>query len=787
MKKKPDSQRDQRREIIESRKKQVAQVGEVITEKPPTQSKKAPQKQGKKKGTASTRNQRREIIQQRKAREGSNPQKESPPKEPPSLPPSEAPVVPPRTMTKGPTGEFPLPKGFVPRPAPPAQIPPTLDPSAIPSTPAESPVQSTPPSVAKPKEKRGFAIPTFEELFPDSDKNQINQYKMMAGMLCIACIIAVTFTLVRYVTIEDTTVTSVVYVDINPSIAIELNKSNDIIQAIPQNAQAAIILGTGNLEGQSLDEGLAFIVGLLNLHGYIQETSTLLVTVEDENQQRGETLSISAKETLDQALNGIQPEVTTLGQWADPSYEYDVSAEEYEISFGKRVLIEEVSRLNYFFQVDSLVPFSTGELYQLYASGETVFPIGLNSAMELGKQAVLLSDFDAFVVSIHTDLLAELPLYHVLFQTATAEYLVKVHGFSGQIQEILEREVGNTGFTLGLTQNQGKEAALTKDGKLELQVDYLSVKHDWSKGRLQYLVCYQELEHQVDATVLASTGEVIDHKVSEVDPEAITDLGQSSIQDVAFADAGVKRSELSSTTFKRSQIDGVMVYELTFWHGNREYYYQVSGTGLIIQSSFEDYGEPEQEAPDIEVTETTAKNTALDHAGATFSQVNGLVVGRDISGNFVVEFSLNSTPYSYQISNKTGEILSYDKSETQEEEVESDDIGGEEAKIIALAQENLKEVMIQTIDLTFEGMGESKEYHIAFDFNGFAYYYIVAATTGEVLHQEKQLIPPIVSAPEEEILPETNTEQQNMDDILQNFDNMDDLFADFNDNFNNFW
>lgn len=789
MKKKPDpkqAQRDaQRREIIEKRKQENPAQAPEPTE---TVEKKGSKSEKKK----SLRDQRREIIENRKQ----SPKANVPPPPPVPSPPVEEDQPPQpeqrRTLSKAPPGDFPLPKGFVmpEKKSPEPAIEPPQAQKEIPAAEANPPpkVESPPPPPKPSPPEKAVAkkggLPAFETFFPHSDENQVRQYKMLAIMVAIACCISLSFTLFQFFTRETSDTSAIIYLDINPSIALELNSKHKIVQVTPQNAQGAGVLAMGQLQDKTLDEGLEILLGLLNVYGYLSDNATILATVESSDKIEGEALSISVKESLDSLLTSINQNVTTVGLWADPKYEYSVSAEEHGISYGKRVLIEELSKQDFFFSLENLKPFSNAELYQLYASGSSNFPIGLASAMDLGKQALLLSDFDPFVVSVQSKLLENIPIYEAFYQTATHEYRVEIQGYTGQIENMYERQVGNTGFSLGLTQNQAKEAALSFAQKIELQVEHLSVKQDWSEGRLQYWVSFQEENAQVNLLLLGTTGEVLEHSIGDIDPNAVTDLGQNSIQDIAFADAGVKRSELSGTTFQRNQVDGVMVYELSFWSGNREYYYQISGTGLILQSSFMDYGEPEEEPSVTEITETIAKNTALEHAGASFSQVTGMVAGRDIDGDFIIEFSLDNTPYSYQISATTGDIISYEKKETAPEVASSTtDIGGEEAKLIALKEENLKEVMIQNIDLSFEGSGEEKAYHISFDFNGFSYYYVVQANSGEISHREKQVIQVLLPEPEiEDPTPEPSTE-----DVWEQFENFNDLFLEFDNNFNDFW
>lgn len=641
--------------------------------------------------------------------------------------------------------------------------------------------QTAPPS---------FSFLNVEKQFPEMDASQLNQYKMLAKMLFIAIFLGVAFTVIQFWRTDDNVVTSVLYIDINPSIALDLNRQEEVVEARALNSAGETMLIGLSLQEKSMEESLTEVMNYLNAEGFLQNSACVLLTVEAEDEKAGKALSIDANAYTEQLLLTLHAQVNTLGLWADPAMNFAQSAEEVGISMGKRVLCEELGTENFFFQLENLLPYSSGELYQLYATGEKNLPIGFDNAIEIATNSLLLSHYDEYSMEVKGDLLAQVPVYEILFQLEGGAYQVNVHGYQGELVSMIEREIS---MTRGITNQKAKELALTQAEKLELQVEQLIVTPKGTSGFLTYEVRFQEGEQQHSISILGKTGGILSHDISVIDPNEVSDLGQSSIQDLVFADAGVTRNQLSAIDFQRSLVDGVMVYIMTFTHENREYFYEIAGNGVIIQSYFQ---ENEDTTVQKEISETEAKDVALAHAGVNFSQVTGLGVGYDAQGNFLIEFILERVPYAYCISRNTGEVLSYEKKEALAETTtnnsstdsstttSSDDIGGEQAKRIAFAQDNLKEVMIQTVDLSFEGTGTEKKYKIAFEFGGFDYYYEVSASSGEIIHREKQaiqaLLPPTVEA--EPTSPEL-TQEEVLDEIYQNYENFNDLLLEFDQSF----
>lgn len=613
------------------------------------------------------------------------------------------------------------------------------------------------------------------------------QYKMVGMMFLVALLCGLSFSLMQYLNHQDNHVQTVLYLDVNPSISLSLNQKNQVMSVTTENHEAEVMLGSSDFVGLTVDEALSKLVGLLQLHGYLTQSSTILATIEDSDETRGTELSVEVKETLDRHLLTVESDVDTVGMWVDPRLDYNITAEGMGISMGKLLLLEELSKVSYFLQVSTLHDYSYSELYQLYASGEPSAPIGLYAVMELAKHSVQLSDFDQFALEITPKLLDETPQYEVLFQTATMEYLVRIHAFEGTTLEVFQRQA--TSDIIGIFPNKAKEIALSHVGKLELQVTGLQVEQDWSKGRLQYLVYFNEGDIRHNVQISAVTEDVLDYYVSEVSPESIKDIGQTAIQDLVFSEAGVSRNQLTANTFQRNAVDGVMIYEMNFAIENREFFYEVAGDGTILHSYYVDTGEPEAEATEeiAPLSETNAKDLALEHAGVVFSQVRDLQATEQDNGDYEIQFILEDWLYRYLVSAEQGKVVSYEKevAEYIPPVTTMKDIGEDGAKLLALSHANLKEVMIQQFDIEVVGEDEEKVYHVNFSFGNYQFIYQVDATTGDILHNEQVFIPMEPTTPETpEVEASPELSESDFDQLMEDFNN---TLLEFDSNMSSLW
>jgi hypothetical protein len=109
-------------------------------------------------------------------------------------------------------------------------------------------------------------------------------------------------------------VTTLVTLDINPSIGLTLNSADQIIDTIAINADASKVLAGLNLAGVSFSNALTSIIKSANTSGFISDKDAILIGIETNNTNKQGSI-----ETL--ARNAITQESRTLNKTLTPQVE----------------------------------------------------------------------------------------------------------------------------------------------------------------------------------------------------------------------------------------------------------------------------------------------------------------------------------------------------------------------------------------------------------------------------------------------------------------------------------
>ena len=89
-------------------------------------------------------------------------------------------------------------------------------------------------------------------------------------------------------------VASVISLDVNPSVELDVNRQEKVVSAVPLNADANEILDGMDLKGADLNVAVNAIMGSLLKHGYVDElANSILISVEDDDAARGAALELS--------------------------------------------------------------------------------------------------------------------------------------------------------------------------------------------------------------------------------------------------------------------------------------------------------------------------------------------------------------------------------------------------------------------------------------------------------------------------------------------------------------
>lgn len=438
-------------------------------------------------------------------------------------------------------------------------------------------------------------------------------------------------------------VASLVSLDVNPSIQLEVNKNEKVLSATPMNDDGAEILDGMDLKGTQADVAMYAIIGSLLQHGYVDElANSILITVEDDDQVRGEKLQQELTAQADAALANAQVNGAVLAQTLQNSEELSQKAQEYGISTGKAALIQAiVAGSNNTKTFEDLVGLSINELNLLYTAQAPLE--GQTSGNEQNTGA-------ANAAPITTS--------------------------------------GSASQSAYIGPEAAKEAALKHAGVSASDATFVEAEYDYDDGRMVYEVEFHVKGTEYDYEIDAQTGEVVKYKTEQngtntgsSSANTSSFIGESAAKAAALSHAGVSESSTKYCNAWLEYDDGrAECYEVEFMAGNTRYEYKIALTSAtVLESERESYGGSGSSGQSTgqsgsqtsggsgtsstDIGAEKAKSIALNHAGVSASQTSEMKVEQDWDDGvleYEVEFKAGGVEYEYTIHGGTGQILKYE-------------------------------------------------------------------------------------------------------------------------------
>lgn len=475
------------------------------------------------------------------------------------------------------------------------------------------------------------------------------------------------------------TVTSVVSLDVNPSIQLQVNNSEKVLKVQALNAEAQEVLADMPLEGTHLNVAVNAIVGSLLQHGYLDSiSSAILISVEDADTQRAAKLQQELTDQVGSALQNQQSQASILSQTLTSDQQLQDQAAENNISLGKAALIQTIQQ-NGDFTFDQLAALSVEELSQMAKSQASQMPIGRDKALEIAKTHANLLSVSALTQEVDPELDEVPPHYEVELHHNGLEYEYKIHAYTGEIlysssqQDDDQTTVPPTGTT-DIGTEKAKSIALEAAGVTASQVQNLRVERDYDDGQLEYEIEFYVGTTEYDYVISGVDGKILQQDVEQkggsqttqpTQPSTGSDIGAEKAKSIALNAAGVTASQVQNLKVEKDYDDGRLEYEVEFYAGTTEYDYTISGTdGTILKQNKEEHGsQTTQPSAGSDIGAEKAQSIALSDAGFTASQVQNLKVEQEYDDGrleYQVEFRVNGTEYEYTISANDGTILEKD-------------------------------------------------------------------------------------------------------------------------------
>lgn len=488
-------------------------------------------------------------------------------------------------------------------------------------------------------------------------------------------------------------VASVVSLDVNPSIQLQVSKNEKVLSAEALNEDARVILDGMDLKGTQLKVAVNAIVGSLLQNGYLDRlSSAILISVEDDDAQRAARLESDLTAEVGTALENASAGAAILSQILSMDTGLESQAQSSSISVGKAAMIRDIQALNSQLDFDALSALSVEELKQLRETGAPDMPIGTSAAAAAAmKYAGVSSSAVTYDVDPELD---EYPAhYEVELYTASGEFDYDVDAWTGEILKgpaNVSSITGTTtpsGTTGGISADKAKSIALADAGVSESNALGLRVKQDWDDGMTIYEVEFRyngaEYEYDIrsaDGAILKSERDDDNDYYYTTAPSASGSLvGEAAAQSAALTHAGVKESDTSYLSCHLEYDDGrVECYEVEFQAGSTQYEYEIgpydgaiwkaeretraavtaSGTTTGTSSGTNTGGTASGSSSVISAE--AAKSAALAHAGVSASNVYEFKCELDRDDGvtlYEVEFKSGGMEYEYEIDAYTGAVL----------------------------------------------------------------------------------------------------------------------------------
>lgn len=409
---------------------------------------------------------------------------------------------------------------------------------------------------------------------------------------------------------------SVITLDVNPSIEIDVDETNTVNAVRALNDDARVVIGTMDLAGSSLEVTVNALIGSMLTNGYLDEIrNSILVSVTDGDNARAQALQNSVAGMIESALGTGGVDGAVISQTVTPDSELTQLAADYNITAGKAALISKLVAADPTLTVESLVGLSVNDI-ALIASSR-----GISSSS--------------------------------VTQTGTAS-----DGAYIGTQAALEAACAHAGVDV--------------NSILGSHVDF-----DCDHGMMLYEVDFYADNTEYEYEINAATGAVVKYERSTYTatvptntsaPTTSTDfIGEDAAKSAACAHAGVDSSSAVWLQAQFERDDGRYIYELEFTSNGAKYEYKVDAlTGEVVQYEHEAYnaghnsqGTSGQQTGSM-IGDAAAKSTALSHAGVSEADTSRMQVELDRDDGYTyyeVSFNVGRTEYEYKIDAYSGAVL----------------------------------------------------------------------------------------------------------------------------------
>lgn len=345
-------------------------------------------------------------------------------------------------------------------------------------------------------------------------------------------------------------VDSVIELDVNPSIQLEVNSKERVIAVSPLNEDAKIVVGDMDFKGSDVDVAVNALIGSMLRNGYINDmANSILLSVNNDDPAKGAELQSRLSEEINTLLQTDTFEGAVLSQNITADQELDALAQQHGITAGKAKLVQQITAQNAMHTFEELAPLSINELNLLSSSA------GLENV----------------------------------------------------------NSVGSASDKAYIGEAEAKAAAVAHAGVKEAEITRYEVEMDYERGTMVYEIEFHHNGREYDYDIDAVTGEVLwseserdddyrsakqpqnsqnqqpqdqqnSQQQSKPAPAEDGYIGKEAAKAAALAHAGLSEAQVSRMKCELDREDGRVVYEIEFKCDGMEYEYEIdASSGSVLK------------------------------------------------------------------------------------------------------------------------------------------------------------------------------------------------------------
>ena len=326
---------------------------------------------------------------------------------------------------------------------------------------------------------------------------------------------------------------STIAIDVNPSVVLELDEEDKVINIILNNEDAEIIVGDMDLIGVDYNVAINALIGSMVTNGYISElANSVLLSISSDDELREDELMVELSQAVNDVLVGAQIDGSIITQALEFEEDAEDLAEQLGISEAKAELILDIIEVDPRMTVEELAELSINDLNLLLEAKNIVLDdvektgnaseLGLITVEEAYYVALTALGIDeTAVVEFEIELEQEdgVMVYEVEIDTDTDEYEVLVNAKEGTVFIDLDEEEDEDieeNFPVDvLTEQEVLDIIATELIINPSMITELEFEEHVENGIPYYEVGYKYDGEEYDLEIDAITGEIYTNSMDE--------------------------------------------------------------------------------------------------------------------------------------------------------------------------------------------------------------------------------------------------------------------------------